>query len=358
VIAWSILRVGSSTFAAAYHVSAGAGGLAVAGARNSATGALEGWVTQLTPAGDERWLRNYQAGAVLDPELAYGVVLEDSGRVVATGVQDQGGASALWARGWDIAGATLWTATYLGDGSVNGQQGFDVARVPTGGYVISAITRRMAADAATLMFVNDAGTITGQFDFALDTPTGNLARCVRVVDDGFVYAGWGTGVNTGQDGYARRVKSLQALWTYRDPAVAGADLAHGLDLAGSDVVVSGWDASTGFIARLDQNGQLRWRRPLTGTAAVQAAQVACHTDGSCVVLYMEIGTITTHRAYLRKYDAAGQPLWTRRILGRTGAVNGMYAHGVDFAPDGALYVAGQEALTATTTVAFIRRYAP
>jgi len=356
-ITWLTTRA-STTFHAAYGVRAGPGGLAIAGARLASPGVNEAWVMAMTAAGMERWTRAY-AGGTAESDNGYGAVVAADGRVVLSGSQDQASATAgaAFVRGYDAAGAILFTNVYPITATTSGA-GFDADLAPSG-FVVAGLGRVSGTDTASLYLLSDSGGFSARIDSTLEGVSGNVARRVRALADGYVYVGWGPGAATMSiDAYARRIKAGSVLWTYRDPPLAGPELAHGIDVCGDDTWVCGWNAQNAWIARLDAQGRARWRKDIVGAVPAQCADVACAPDGSSIVVWDEPGaTGFTHRARLRRYDGDGNVAWDRAVVNRGGVDAAMLLYSLDWVGD-AVYTVGIEVPPSGATESVIRRYAP
>ena len=101
----------------------------------------------------------------------------------------------------------------------------------------------------------------------------------------------------------------------------------------------------GFVRKYDTDGNEVWHRPvglvnnsgLNGTCGVSAddtgVYLVCKNDGT------PIGQ-STHEIFLRKYDADGNPVWTRCLIENAVADDIVAGHLTVTASDGGIYVAG------------------
>ncbi len=193
--------------------------------------------------------------------------------------------------------------------------------------------------------------------------TGEGPGGVAALEDDVVIA-WGNRV--------ARVNTVgSALWTVD---VSNAELTGVCARPDGSIAVSGWSADgdggyDAIVAWLEGGaGDLIDSVVLDGSAGgVDGANaIACDSDGSVVVVGEEALDGSMHpltpnsRAWLRRYGAEGELVWTRShesSLGGAG-VSDSDAFAVALDEQGFVYVAGRTMTTSDTASAWLRRYAP
>ncbi|MCC6294661.1 MAG: hypothetical protein IT164_18555 [Bryobacterales bacterium] len=176
----------------------------------------------------------------------------------------------------------------------------------------------------------------------------------------------------GNDCFVRKFDSSgNHLWT-RQFGVAGNDSGLGLAADASGVYVAGQTqgviagASAGFgdafVRKYDPDGNELWTRQFGTSGDDSAMSVAVHTTGvyvSGMVTGALPGQVTPAPnqadAFLRKYDASGNEVWTRQF----GTVNGERGRGVAADASG-IYITGETGgalvSAAAGTDSYVRKY--
>lgn len=177
----------------------------------------------------------------------------------------------------------------------------------------------------------------------------------------------------GKDAFVRKHSaSGDAVWT-RQFGTSSLDRAYGVAATGGDIYVVGDTDGTlpdqtsaggkdAFVRKYDAAGDLVWTRQF-GTAGADQAYGVAATSGGIYVVGTTTGTLPdqtsggTTDAYVRKYDTAGNIVWTRQFGGSASD----QAHAVAVT-SGAVYVAGYTFGTlpgqssSGGTDAFVRKY--
>ncbi|NUP10522.1 MAG: WD40 repeat domain-containing protein [Polyangiaceae bacterium] len=146
---------------------------------------------------------------------------------------------------------------------------------------------------------------------------------------------FGTG-NGSIEGWVLDVDAMNA------PVVGGL-FSGTLSFGASDIVA---DSQDGFVVRLDNNGNVAWTQPLSGSGDQEVTGVAVAPDGSVYVVGWFTGDAqfagqsfehdSGFDAFVAKLGDTGQLLWARALS--TGDDEGFT--GVDIAPDGRVLVIG------------------
>ena len=327
----------------------------------------------------------------------FGSVSEDEGLAVATGATgniavagrlgaDQAGsgsfAGGAFVRLYTAAGTLLWADQFGGD---VGGEAHGVA-IDGGGNVI------VAGSVMGLLGSTDNGTIdafvrkyspsgdvvwTRQFG----TPGSDSARALAAAPDGsFVVAGNTEGQLGGPssgeaDAYVRKYDpDANPVWT-RQIGTAGTDLSFGVAIAADQsVIVVGYTrgdlagaaigAGDAFVRKYGRDGDVLWTKQF-GTAGNDSAHaVAVDEAGNVFVAGTADDALSGpgmggREAYLRKYGASGNIVWTRHIA--TGLPDDAWGLAVD--ADGNAIVAGStegnlDAANPGGQDAFVRKFGP
>jgi hypothetical protein len=188
--------------------------------------------------------------------------------------------------------------------------------------------------------------------------TNDVAQAISVDASGVYVAGYTEGTLPGQtsagfgDAFVRKFDVAGTeLWT-RQFGSPNHDEASGIAVAASGVYVAGWTVrslpgqtsaggfSDAFVRKYDVNGNEMWTRQF-GTAALDQA-LAVDADASGVyVAGVTVGTLPGQTsagfgdAFVRKYDADGNEVWTRQF----GSSSSDQAFGVSVGASG-VYVTG------------------
>jgi hypothetical protein len=253
-----------------------------------------------------------------------------------------------------------------------------VARVPIRlGSVLAGLF--LVAGMVLVTGVADASTGAEAWTRQFGTTGTDEAYGVAVAADGSVYvAGRTSGALEGSlaggtDAFVRKYDAAgNVVWT-RQFGTTAAEIALGVAVSGDgSVYVVGQtggvlgDSSAGsadaFVRKYDANGNVVWTRQF-GTITVDIATgVAVAVDGSVFVVGNTGGVLGDSSsgsvdAFVRKYDANGNVVWTRQF----GTTDEDIASGVAVAVDGSVYVAGEtegglEGSIAGGFDAFVRKY--
>ena len=314
----------------AASVSADPSGVYVAGHVGGAlpgqtfAGTEDAFVRKLDPAGNELWTRQF--GTVFMDRA--GAIAAHAGVVYAAGLtggalpgQVSAGQSDAFVRSYDDAGNELWTRQF---GTVYPDDAAGVAADAGGVYVAG----------------NTQGALPGQ------VAAGGLS-----------------------DAFVRKYDPAgNELWT-RQFGTPGDDFVAGVAADASGVYVAGRTSgalqapaglSDAFVRKYDPAGNELWTRQF-GTPTVDAVSGVSVGAGHVYVVGYTFGALEapagSFDAFVRKYDPAGNELWTRQF----GSAAWDQANGVT-ADDGGLSVAGQtEGVlpgqhSAGLRDAFVRRY--
>jgi len=226
---------------------------------------------------------------------------------------------------------------------------------------------------------------TRQFGSDPELRRDDQANAVAVSSSGVYVAGQTRGLFPGQsspggvddlDVFVARYDALgNQLWLRQFESTSrGEDVAAGVAADSSGAYVVGWTQGTlpqqtssggwdAFIRKYDVNGTELWTRQFGTMSTDEAFAVAVNSSGVYVVGYVDCCTGVLpgqtgaggSDAFVRKYDANGNELWTRQF----GTGNGDEARGVALDATG-VYIAGATngalAVSAGGNDGFLRKY--
>ena len=378
----------------ALAISADASGVYVAGSvALSLTGplpdSLNAFVRKYSAAGAELWTQQF---TTVGDDQAMGISVNASGvyvsGMVGTALPGQAGAGGpdAFLRKYTYDGIELWTRQF-GTGGADRAVGVvaGLSTVSVVGAVGGALPGQTSIGMpdAFVRGYDTAGTETWTRQFGTTMPQGDVSRAVSA--EGHIYVGGTFGVvlplqPTIGGGFLRAYDSAgNEVWS-RQISANATGLLQGVfgvaaDASGVYVVgaiagalpgqtnVGGIDA---FIRKYDTAGNEVWTRQFGTSSSLDTARgVAVDATGVYVV-----GTVFTPPlpgqpvtgvmdAYIRKYDPAGNQLWTRQF----GSAGSDQAFGVS-ADGSRVYVVGTVGTafpgqaSAGNTDAFVRAYDP
>ena len=342
-------------------------------------------VTVAHGAGAVIWTRQFGTGS---GDSAAGVAVDGSGNVVVAGWTLGSldgviaGNSDAFVRKFDAAGTVVWARQF-------GTSGYEVAtglvvdgsaNVVVAGYTSGSLEGVSAGmyDAFVRSF-DEAGNVIWTRQFG--TSMSEFATSVAVDDSGsVVVVGWTygslEGVSAGGiDAFARKFDAAgSVVWT-RQFGTSSHDYAQGVAVDDSaNVVVVGMTGGSlegvsaggvdAFVRKFDAAGNVLWTRQFGASSNDRALGVAVDGSGNVVVVGETVGSLEGVSAggvdaFVRKFDAAGNVVWTRQF----GTSSDEHAWGVAVDGSGNAVVVGEtggslEGVSAGGRDAFVRKYAP
>jgi len=336
----------------------------------ASSGFDDAFVRKYDGAGNEIWTRQFGSSQY---DYAVGVAVDASGSVYVAGYtahgtlpgQESSGYYDAFIRKYDGAGNEIWTRQF---GSSWYDYAYGVAVDASGSvYVAGDTTGTLPGQASSGYFdafvrkYDGAGNEiwTRQFGSSeYDYAQGGVA----VDSSGNVYvAGWTSGALPGQvssgwgDAFVRKYDgSGDEIWT-RQFGSSDGDYTKGMavDTLGN-VYVAGYTGGTfpgqtssgnidAFIRKYDGAGNEIWTRQFGSSWEDHAEGVAVDASGSVYVAGLTYGALPgqvssggSYDAFVRKYDGSGNEIWTRQFG------SSIYTTAYDAAVDGSgsIYVAG------------------
>lgn len=308
-------QFGSSFGDIAYGVSVDATGVYVAGETDgtlpgqTSAGGGDAFIRKYKPNGREVWTRQFGTPSY---DEAFGVSSGSAGVYVSgytdgvlPGQTSLGGWDA-YARKYDADGNEVWTFQF---GTSSNDYALRNANDGTGLYVAGQV----------------GGDLPGQ-----SSAGGADPFVVKLSEGGTV-----TPPDTGTD---------QTTWIRQFGATSLADEALGVSVDSSGVYVAGQTVADAFVRKYDSDGNLVWTRQFGSSSFVDEV-LGISVDASGVYVGgFTAGTLPGQTnfgggdAFVRKYDADGNEIWTRqfgtasgdRVLGISVESTGVFVAGYTF----------------------------
>lgn len=309
-------------------------GIAVDSANNIVVGGYEideignpnMWLAKYDPDGNQMWSTTLDPSMGIDDRI-YGVAIgpADEIRLVAD-VDAAPGSSDIWAFGMDPDGNVQWSTPFDGpDGGDDGGRG--VACDADGNVLITGFVRvgnndndifvaKLGPGGATLWTdtVAGPGTLDDRGQGVVADPDGNVYVAGFVTQGGFDRNVW-----------LRKYDPDGAeLWTDTwDSNPSADDAGFGVAWApNGTVAVAGMtpvlaDNQDVWIGRWSADGDLMWFQQFGGQDYVndQGLAVAADTASNLVVAGYKGVSTTDSDIWMRKYDAGGNVLWSQVVVG-------------------------------------------
>jgi hypothetical protein len=345
-IEW-IRQFGSSSFDLAWGISVDASGIYVAGWTDHAlpgqtsTGGRDAFVRKYDADGTEVWTRQFGTSSL---DETRGISVDASGIYVAGETwgtlpgQTSAGASDAFVRKYDADGTEVWTHQFgslsIGIDAARGIS-VDASGVYVAGETLGTLPGQTSAgsgDAFVRKYDADGNEVwTHQFG----TSSLDETRGISVDASGVYVAGetWGTlpGQTSagGRDAFVRKYDADGTeVWT-RQFGSSSSESAFGISVDASGIYVAGWTNGTlpgqtsagsvdAFVRKYDADGNEVWTRQF-GSPITDVAR-GISVDASGVYVAGEtLGTLPGQTsagsadAFVRKYDADGTEVWTRQF---------------------------------------------
>ncbi|MFO0788299.1 MAG: SBBP repeat-containing protein [Pirellulales bacterium] len=304
----------------------------------------------------EEWFRQFGTST----ESGQGVATDTAGNVIVVGYSLGGtlapvryGMTDAFVRKYDAAGTELWTKQ-LGTSESDGARGVAVGRageVYVTGYIAGHQGGAFGGVAdAFLSKLDSSGQVLWSQQFGV--PENDEGRGVTIDRFGNIYVTGYTdgslgGVNAGglstRDAFVAKFDDHgQTLWTKQ---VGEFELDEGNAIvsdSSGDVYICGRTITGAYLKKLDNAGNLLWSKKF-GMAPDNGLDLAVDASDHIYVTGVTVtredgGATFTIGAFLKKFDTAGNDLWSRNY-GAAGFRHG-YSVGVDGAGD--IFVTGGE----------------
>ena len=349
---------------------------------NSSAGTFDAFVSKYNSTGSLLWTRQLGTPSF---DVSYGVSADKLGSVYITGYTignlggpNSGNADAYVSK-FSAAGGLLWTRQL---GTATNDNGVGVSADGLGNVYISGFTAgnlggTNAGDNDAFVSKYDAaGTLA--WTKQLGTPTNDQSFGVSADGLGSVYiCGETTGSLGGlaggsSDAFISKYDSAGArLWT-RQIGTAGDDSGRSVAADGlGNVYMSGYTTGSlggpnagnsydAFVSKYDAAGNLLWIRQLGTTSEDRSLGVSADRLGNVYISGYTLGNLSgpvagTSDAFVSKYDAAGNFLWTQQLgsadvdLGQSVSADGLgsvYLSGYTYGSFGGPTAGGYDAFVA------------
>ena len=322
----------------------------------------DAFVRKYDANGNEIWTRQFGTAGY---DYACSITADDSGIYVAGSMegtlpgQTSAGHGDAFVRKYDTDGNELWTRQF---GSADHDEAWSITADDSGIYVagftlgtLPGQTSAGHADAFVRKYDANGNEIwTRQFG----TTSGDEAEAIAADDSGIYVAGFTLGTLPGQtsagdqDAFVRKYDADgNEIWTRQ---FGSADQDHASDIAADDsgIYVAGATLGTlpgqnsagdqdAFVRKYDADGNEIWTRQFGTTSSDEAGAIAAD-DSVIYVAGATLGTLPgqtsadAQDAFVRKYDADGNESWTYQF----GTAEWDAAYGIDAVASG-FYVGGQ-----------------
>jgi cysteine-rich repeat protein len=345
----------------------------VAGREASATQGTNAVVRKYDETGKVLWTQSYNGAANLDDQVI-GVTVDAKGQVIAIGEESNPDKTTdIWVRKYSSAGETVWTQKLNGGAAGFSNSGYEVATNAAGDLFIAAGVQTVGIQGRNV-YVAKLASATGAVVWAdsLDGPgsSDDEAFSVTVDASGNILAAGYISTAKGADVWVRKYKDngpdYSILWTqtYNDTSNE-ADYAFSVatDLQGN-VLVSGAETKVdkqlnAWIRKYDADGNMVWTQEYKSASGLNTAGSGIAVDSSDNVIVTGYTTLTgaTTDIWVRKYSPAGALLWNQNY-------NNDKANGDDAAndvavdPKGYIYVAGSEKAASPALDGWLRKLEP
>ncbi len=341
----------------------------------------DGFLRKYDPAGNELWTREFAVNS--RPFTAFGVAVDSTGVYVA-GKTELGTslsvASMAVVLKYDANGNLIWTRQY--GSSPTGE----IARaITTSGGDIYVAGQALSAQivsggVVTLRKLDKDGNEVWKSQFS---PVFNMTVWGVAADSTGAYlAGQTVNALPGEtfhgnvDGWIIKYDSSGKLAWSHEFGEPFTDRVYGLSAGGSGIYVVGSTSGVlgiqplpafdidAFVRKYDANGNYIWTQQFGTIDREEAFSAIADDTGVDVVGWarsgLDIKTLGGADAFVRRYDAIGNPLWTFQ----TGSTNDDYGYGIALDADGSIYVGGytdRNSIPGTLTNfadSFVHKYTP
>lgn len=330
------------------------------------------WAGKYDDSGNEAWTRTYNNSTANYYDMGYAVAVDGSGNAYVAGYENVSGqGSNVWLRKYDSAGNTAWTKTHNGSGNNNDQANGVVVDSAGNIYVagneyssissekINIWVRKYDSAGNPVWTKTHNGAAVNSYDYG---------NAIALDGAGNVYvAGAEHASAQGTDIWVRKYDSSgNTVWT-RTFSGAGNDWDYGNGVAVDDdgnVYVVGQETivacanSDIWLRKYDSAGNTVWTRTHDGPANGNdnGYAVALDSDGNVYAAGYESHATQSGNVWIRKYDSDGNVIWTKTYNGSASGFDAGYGVSVD--GSGNIYVTGSENVTGQGDNIWVRQYRP
>ena len=329
-------QFGTSNFDATYAISVDSSGVYVAGVtgEGSSAGSGDAFVRKYDASGEVVWTRQFGTSNF---DATYAISVDSSGVYVA-GVTEgvlEGSNAGMWdafVRKYNASGEVVWTRQF---GTSADDFAWAISVDSSGVYVAGyteggALEGSSAGEDAFVRKYNASGDIVWTRQFGTSEP--DQATAISVDSSGVYVAGDTGGVLEGSSAvfgsaFVRKYNaSGDIVWT-RQFGTSEPDQPTAISVDSSGVYVAGYTegvlegsnagGSDAFVRKYDASGEVVWTRQFGTSADDFTGRVSVDGSGVHVAGYTE-GELSgsnagSFDAFVRKYDASGEVVWTRQF---------------------------------------------
>jgi cysteine-rich repeat protein len=330
-------------------------------------------VRRYKPDGTLQWSALFD-GAAHGDDLGFGIVRAPNGVIMCIGTETVAppGGKNIWLRAMSAEGGINWTRRFAGALNLD-DVGYGVA-VNAAGDVFFAASGYLIPNQSRDVFIAKASSFDGALIWSnIVNGAGNLdddGAGITVDINGDVIATGSVRSASSVDAWVRKYKDLganfQILWTkIYNGAGNGTDFGTSVaaDPSGN-VIVAGAETifnqgQNGWIRKYDAAGNILWTQTYIGAANLDdvARGLAIDAAGNILVSGTETMAGGTTDGWVRKLTPAGATVWTSLFAGFAGGNDGINA--VTFDLNGEIYAGGFETVAGPEGLdGWVRRYAP
>jgi cysteine-rich repeat protein len=323
------------------------------------------WLRKYTPDGEVLWSRGWDGPSSGD-DIAYAVAVTPEDDYVVTGEQYVAGDGAdIFVERWAPDGESLWKLSHSGASGL-GDRGFGVAVADDGTIAVTGEEYKLIGlHNVWVRLMDPEGTEiwTDTFDANAGNDRGNAVAFDAsgdVIVAGQIYVPIGLA-----DLWLRKYSVDGAiLWTQTSDNMAGNDAWHAVavDSKGEIGLVGEVYEANGLagivVSKYNQSGFPIWNnyQDSDGSDNDIGHGVRFDLADNMIAVGEEYTANDFARAWVRKYDATGNELWTRVFDGDDGGNDIAWAVAVD--AGGYVYAAGEEYAVGQFAEVWLRKYAP
>ena len=319
---WSVNYGGEYNEDAYAGAVADDGGYAVLGnVYLNGNGGYDFYLLKLNTVGDTAWTRNYGGDST---EYGYDIKrLPDGGYIMVGSTRSSGnGRKDLYAVRTDSLGDTIWTRTVGGTGDDNAR---GVALASDGGFALCGTTDSYGAGYTDMYIVKLDASGSVSWTKTFGGSAGDVgAGIIRTSDNGYLAIGSTGSFGTGYSSiYVVRMNSAgDSLWAQTYGGTR-ADFGHGLTTAvDGGYILAGRTASYGagfydaYIVKIDTDGNFVWDNTFGSASDDYAYSVTNAMDGTYMLSgFTEVSPSRKYDAYVVKVDPGGNRIWERTYGG-------------------------------------------
>ena len=281
------------------------------------------FIRKYDPIGISIWTRNYDGGVNLNDQ-GVAIAGDDAGFMVVAGRQtlDANSGSVLWLSKCDPNGQILWQATGAATDNIASLAMFSATQFIGGGTIkegmdTNALLRRYDDQAEELWTVTYAGEAGGPDSIAsvAVNDAGDIYVTGREFTDATSFDAWVARYSAGGD----------EVWSVKvDGPANGADWGGAIAVSEEGWIAVGGrldfgDAALGdaWIARYSADGDEVWTQTINGAMSGDdgVSGIALTSGGEIVAVGHEEVAGQGRDVWIRKLDGDGAELWTRTIDG-------------------------------------------